>query len=301
MKLAALAPAKLNLFLHVTGRRDDGFHDLQSLFTLIDLYDELAFSVREDGLIQREGGIPTLPYQDDLVVKAALLLQQETGTFLGADITLTKHIPSGAGLGGGSSDAATALMALNRLWKTGLTQQALARLGLRLGADVPFFIFGQTAIAEGIGEKLQAFSLNPIYYLVIRPQLFISTPSIFKHSELCRNSPVLSWEALQQVREHAEKGLLVARNDLEPVAFALFPTLGELMLRLRCEGFYPRMTGSGACFFIPYVRREKAEQEKLRLMHLLETEDLPLAVERVFLCKGVSKASMLFYPDNSKG
>ncbi len=165
--LSVKAPAKLNLFLHVTGRRANGYHELQSLFTLIDLTDTLHFTVRDDGLIRRTNEIVGLPEEDDLVVRAAKLLQQSTGTSLGVDISVEKVIPSGGGLGGGSSDAATTLMTLNSLWGIGLSQLKLIELGMQLGADVPFFIFGQTAIATGIGEQLKAFPLRPVYYLIL--------------------------------------------------------------------------------------------------------------------------------------
>ncbi len=171
--LSVKAPAKLNLFLHVTGRRANGYHELQSLFTLIDLTDTLHFTVRDDGLIRRTNEIVGLPEEDDLVVRAAKLLQQSTGTSLGVDISVEKVIPSGGGLGGGSSDAATTLMTLNSLWGIGLSQHKLIELGVQLGADVPFFIFGQTAIATGIGEQLKAFPLRPVYYLILLP---LSTP-----------------------------------------------------------------------------------------------------------------------------
>lgn len=290
MKKTALtvqAPAKLNLFLHVTGRRENGYHELQSLFTLIDLNDTLQFVVREDGGIYRTNEIQDLSPEDDLVVCAAKLLQQYTGTSLGADIILEKRIPSGGGLGGGSSDAATTLVSLNQLWHTGLSQQQLIDLGVQLGADVPFFIFGQTAIATGIGEQLQIFPLKPIYYLVLRPQLAIPTPLIFKSPDLVRNSPVLDDEALHNGRRLMEQAQLFARNDLEPVALKLFPMLATLIEGLREAGFNFRMTGSGSCFFMPFLSQAEAEQAKIAVEQWVAKQQPTLGIEQLFVVRGL--------------
>ncbi len=290
MKQTALtvqAPAKLNLFLHVTGRRENGYHELQSLFTLIDLNDTLQFVVREDGGIYRTNEIQDLSPEDDLVVCAAKLLQQYTGTSLGADIILEKRIPSGGGLGGGSSDAATTLVSLNQLWHTGLSQQQLIDLGVQLGADVPFFIFGQTAIATGIGEQLQIFPLKPIYYLVLRPQLAIPTPLIFKSPDLVRNSPVLDDEALHNGRRLMEQAQLFARNDLEPVALKLFPMLATLIEGMREAGFNFRMTGSGSCFFMPFLSQAEAEQAKIAVEQWVAKQQPTLGIEQLFVVRGL--------------
>ncbi|MDY3330709.1 MAG: 4-(cytidine 5'-diphospho)-2-C-methyl-D-erythritol kinase [Pelistega sp.] len=290
MKKTALtvqAPAKLNLFLHVTGRRENGYHELQSLFTLIDLNDTLQFVVREDGGIYRTNEIQDLSPEDDLVVCAAKLLQQYTGTSLGADIILEKRIPSGGGLGGGSSDAATTLVSLNQLWHTGLSQQQLIDLGVQLGADVPFFIFGQTAIATGIGEQLQIFPLKPIYYLVLRPQLAIPTPLIFKSPDLVRNSPVLDDEALHNGRRLMEQAQLFARNDLEPVALKLFPMLATLIEGMREAGFNFRMTGSGSCFFMPFLSQAEAEQAKIAVEQWVAKQQPTLGIEQLFVVRGL--------------
>ncbi len=290
MKKTALtvqAPAKLNLFLHVTGRRENGYHELQSLFTLIDLNDTLQFVVREDGGIYRTNEIQDLSPEDDLVVCAAKLLQQYTGTSLGADIILEKRIPSGGGLGGGSSDAATTLVSLNQLWHTGLSQQQLIDLGVQLGADVPFFIFGQTAIATGIGEQLQIFPLKPIYYLVLRPQLAIPTPLIFKSPDLVRNSPVLDDEALHNGRRLMEQAQLFARNDLEPVALKQFPMLATLIEGLREAGFNFRMTGSGSCFFMPFLSQAEAEQAKIAVEQWVAKQQPTLGIEQLFVVRGL--------------
>src|SRR5690554_4032002 len=183
------APAKLNLFLHVTGRRADGYHELQTVFRFIDLCDRLDFDIRYDGQIRREGDtLPGLAPETDLVVRAARALQQATGCPLGAQIRYTKHIPSGAGLGGGSSDAATTLIALNRLWNTGLDRDALMELARPLGADVPFFIFGASAFAEGTGDVLTEIALPECAYLVLRPHGAVSTANVFTDPDLTRNT-----------------------------------------------------------------------------------------------------------------
>ena len=182
------APAKLNLFLHITGRRADGYHLLQSVFQLIDRCDTLDFYVRQDGEIHRLNQVLGVPEQDDLVIKAARLLQSYTGTLQGAEIHLHKNLPMGGGLGGGSSDAATTLIALNHLWKCNLNQQTLMQLGLQLGADVPFFIYGQNAFVEGIGEQMQAVSTPDQWFIVIEPGVHVPTPTIFSAKELTRNT-----------------------------------------------------------------------------------------------------------------
>jgi len=281
--------AKLNLFLLVTGRTDNGYHTLQSLFTLIDLHDDLGFTLRQDGLIRRCTDIPGLPEADDLVVRAARLLKEYTQTPFGVDIELVKRIPSGAGLGGGSSDAASTLLSLNQLWQTQLSSQELARLGLQLGADVPFFLFGQTAMATGVGENLVAFDLAPVYYVILRPALFIATPSIFKDPDLVRNSPVLSDSELLQGRKELEQAKHFARNDLEAVALKQFTDLLALIAGLRSAGFDLRMTGSGSCFFAPYLTREQAEKAKQAIELWLEQHQPSLAVEQVLVVKGLNQ------------
>lgn len=280
------APAKLNLFLHVVGRTENGYHNLQSLFTLIDLWDVLRFSVRKDGLIRRCNEIAGIPESEDLVVRAAKLLQAHTGCSLGADIEVLKQIPSGAGLGGGSSDAATTLMTLNQLWGTGLSNEALRALGVQLGADVPFFIFGKTAIATGVGEQLMAFDLSPLYYLVVRPHLSIPTPLIFKDKDLVRNSPILSAKELAQGRILMEQAQHFARNDLEAVALKLFPELAVLIAGLRGEaGVDLRMTGSGSCFFAPFLSLEKAQEARDRVVEWHAHHPSALKIEGLFVVK----------------
>ena len=183
-----LAPAKLNLFLHITGRRADGYHALQTVFQLLDWGDLLHFTRRDDGVIARKTDVPGVPEADDLVVRAARLLQATTGCPLGVDVEIDKILPMGAGLGGGSSDAATTLLALNRLWGVGLSRQALQDLALKLGADVPFFVFGQNAFAEGVGEALQAVDLPKRFFLVVTPAVHVPTAAIFSEKALTRDS-----------------------------------------------------------------------------------------------------------------
>lgn len=282
--IVAQAPAKLNLFLHVVGRSANGYHQLQSLFTRIDLFDTLTFTLRDDGRVVRQNQIEGIDPQDDLVVKAATLLQQYAGCSQGVDITLEKRIPSGAGLGGGSSDAATTLMALNQYWGTGLSTSELLALGVQLGADVPFFIFGKTAIATGIGEHLKEFLLPPLYYIVVRPRLFIPTPLIFKDADLVRNSPLLSDRELEVGRQQLSKGLHFARNDLEAVALKLFPELRLLIEELRKHTQIDlRMTGSGSCFFAPFLSYDAASQAKQSIEKWLVDNQPSLGVENIFI------------------
>jgi len=237
--LACPAPAKLNLFLHVVGRRGDGYHLLQTLFRFIDFGDTLHFTLREDGIVRRTRQIEGVPEEQDLCVRAARLLQREAGCRLGADIGVEKRIPMGGGLGGGSSDAATTLLALHRLWNLGLSRQRLMELGLQLGADVPVFIFGDNAFAEGVGEQLQAHSLPDAWYVVLFPPVHVPTAAVFSRPELTRDTISLKIRDLSTHR---------LRNDLQPVVCKLYP---EVERHLAWLGqFAPAMmTGSGACVF----------------------------------------------------
>ena len=255
VQLTCPAPAKLNLFLHVTGRRPDGYHLLQTLFRFIDLQDTLHFSLREDGAIRRTNVLDGIPEEQDLCVRAARLLQSETGCSLGVDITIDKHIPMGGGLGGGSSDAATVLIALNRLWSLGLSRTRLMQLGLRLGADVPVFIFGENAFAEGVGEQLQACSLPDAWYVVLFPPVHVPTAQIFAHPELTRNAVSITMRALSERRFGEESQF---RNDLQPVVCELYPEVARYMGWL-AEFGKATMTGSGACVFAEFDNRNRAE------------------------------------------
>ena len=249
------APAKLNLFLHVTGRRPDGYHELQTLFQLVDLCDTLAIEVREDGCIERVGGLPDVPAEQDLAVRAARALQAATGTRLGASLRVIKRIPVGGGLGGGSSDAATALLALNHLWGGGLSRDALAELGLPLGADVPVFVRGFSAWAEGIGERLEPVMVPERWYVIVRPGVSVPTREVFQSPELTRNSPIIT------IRAFFESG---GRNDCEPVVRAHWPEVAEALDWL---GRYApaRLTGTGSCIFASVASPSEAERIAARV------------------------------------
>ena len=239
------APAKLNLFLHVVGRRADGLHELQTLFQLIDHVDRLGFAVREDGDIYVQGAVAVHP-EDDLTVRAAYALKAATECPFGVDIVLEKRIPVGSGLGGGSSDAATVLLALNRLWATGLGVAELASIGLTLGADVPVFVHGHSAFAEGIGERLTPIALEPTWYCVLIPAVSVSTARVFSSHELTRNTPRMTIPALFQGE---------GRNDLESVTCVLYPEVRKSLDWLRGYGD-ARMTGTGGASFLPVGDRQ---------------------------------------------
>jgi 4-diphosphocytidyl-2-C-methyl-D-erythritol kinase len=236
------APAKLNLFLHITGRRDDGYHLLQSVFMLIDWCDTLHFDVRDDGVIEREDLNVPLP-ADDLVMRAAQSLQRASGTSLGAHIAIEKHIPAQAGMGGGSSDAATTLLALNRLWGLNWPLSKLMPLGLALGADVPFFLGGHNAWVEGIGEKITPIDVPPARFAVVKPNAGLETAKIFRHPELERATETATMTVF------AVDPYGFGRNDLQPVAQALCPEITEVLQWLGSHGLSPRMTGSGSTVF----------------------------------------------------
>ncbi len=252
------APAKLNLFLHVVGRRADGYHLLQSLFRFIDLSDTLHFTLRTDGFVRRRRGPESVPEEQDLCVRAARLLQRETGCGFGVDIAIDKKIPLGGGLGGGSSDAATTLLALNRLWGLSLKRGRLMQLGLTLGADVPAFVFGKNAFAEGIGEQLQAYRLPDAWYVVLFPPVHVATKQIFMQPDLTRNTNSF------RIRGLSEQQLRAAHNDLEPVACRLFP---EITRYLACLGQFAkaRMTGSGSSVFAEFATEADARNVLERL------------------------------------
>jgi len=241
------APAKLNLFLHVTGRRSDGYHLLQSAFMLIDWCDTLHFESRPDGRLTREDLGPPLP-ADDLALRAARALQQTTGCTHGAHIGIAKRIPAQAGLGGGSSDAATTLLALNRLWSLHLTRTQLATIGLRLGADVPFFLHGTHAWVEGIGERIQPLMLPAARFVVLKPPEGLGTGKIFADEALKRDSKPAT------ILGFAADLFGFGRNDLQPVAERLCPQVAQGLALLAQHGLKGRMTGSGSAVFAPLPR-----------------------------------------------
>ena len=237
-----LAPAKLNLFLHITGRRADGYHLLQSVFMLIDWCDTLHFDVRDDGVIEREDLTISLP-ADDLVLRAARALQHASGTHLGAHIAIEKFIPAQAGMGGGSSDAASTLLALNRLWNLNWPLSKLMPLGLALGADVPFFMGGHNAWVEGIGEEITPIELPASRFVVLKPNAGLETEKIFRHPELQRATETATMPFF------AVNPYGFGRNDLQPVAQALCPEIDQAVQWLVSFGLSPRMTGSGSAVF----------------------------------------------------
>ena len=261
--IACPAPAKINLFLHVTGRRADGYHTLQTAFLMLDHADVLHFRVRADGKIHRINDVPGVPLEQDLVIRAARMLKERTNCPLGVDIRVDKHLPMGGGLGGGSSDAATTLLALNRLWQLGLQRATLQVWALELGADVPFFVYGRTALAEGVGEALTPLVLPSAWYVVIEPPVAVPTPEIFRDQGLTRDTEAVIISAspvggsLQGwLQNHT-------RNDLQPVACRLYPEVQNALDALApfgSPGVAPRMSGSGACVFLPCTGQERAEK-----------------------------------------
>lgn len=255
--LTCPAPAKLNLFLHVTGRRADGYHLLQTLFRFIDLNDTLSFTLREDNEVRRINALEGVPAEQDLCVRAARLLQQECACTLGVDIRLEKCIPMGGGLGGGSSDAATTLLALNKLWGLDLPRIRLMQLGLSLGADVPVFVFGENAFAEGVGEQLQAFSLPDAWYIVLFPPVHVPTAKIFTHPELTRDTNSITIRALPIGQSLSTVKWL--GNDLQSVVCKLYPEVAQYLDEL--GKFAPAMmTGSGACVFAEFASEAEAQK-----------------------------------------
>ncbi len=247
--LTCPAPAKLNLFLHVTGRRADGYHLLQTVFRFIDFADTLHFGLRTDAEIRHLNPLPGVPADSDLTVRAARLLQAETGCSFGVDIRIDKHWPMGGGLGGGSSDAATTLIALNRMWQLGLSRERLQQLGLSLGADVPVFVFGRNAFAEGVGEALTHVNVPSPWYVVLMPQVEVPTAKIFAAEALTRNTLPIRMAAFPDV---------LTRNDLQPVVCEMFPQVQQSINWLS-QFAEAKMTGSGACVFAEFDSQQSAQ------------------------------------------
>ena len=244
------APAKLNLFLHVTGRRADGFHNLQTLFQLLEWGDDISFEITDDARIERLEGPQSVPPTDDLTVRAAQALQAATGVRRGVLMRVRKRIPMGSGLGGGSSDAATVLRVLNHLWGTELNPTELAALGLRLGSDVPVFLHGSSAWAEGRGEILTPFELPEAWYLIVHPGVAIATGSIFQAPELTRNSPLLTIRAFSAAQ---------TRNDCETLVRSRYPAVAEALDWLGARSS-ARLSGTGCCVFASFGRAADAER-----------------------------------------
>jgi 4-diphosphocytidyl-2-C-methyl-D-erythritol kinase len=244
------APAKLNLFLHIVGRRADGYHRLQTVFQLLDWGDTIRLRVREDGVISRVAGLENVAAEDDLVVRAARALQSASGCKFGADIAVEKRIPAGAGLGGGSSDAATVLVALNMLWNTRLSADALAEIGRKLGADVPVFVRGRSAWAEGVGDELTAIDLPPRHFVIVDPQIAVSTAALFQAPELTRDTPPTTISRFLAGMETA--------NAFAPVARGRFPQVAAALDWLGRFG-EARLSGSGGCGFAAVASQRDAE------------------------------------------
>lgn len=244
------SPAKLNLFLHITGRRADGYHSLQTIFQLLDYGDSLTFTLNQSGDISLSPAMDTVAAEDNLIVRAARLLQSAAGCTQGCDIVIDKQIPMGAGLGGGSSNAATALVGLNQLWQSGLSSDELADLGTQLGADVPVFVRGNTAFAEGIGELLTAVELPEQWYLVITPDVQVSTAEIFSNPQLTRDTSPIKIRALSEVQY---------RNDCQALVTDLYPAVKKA-LEWISDYRNPLMTGTGASVFCSFDNQTEAQQ-----------------------------------------
>ncbi|MFA5171224.1 MAG: 4-(cytidine 5'-diphospho)-2-C-methyl-D-erythritol kinase [Sulfuriferula sp.] len=253
--LVCPAPAKLNLFLHVIGRRSDGYHLLETVFRFIDYGDTVTLSRRADGVVVREYDSADIPESVDLCLRAARLLQAESGTSFGVSIGLDKRLPLGGGLGGGSSDAASVLLGLNQLWELRWTRQRLQDLALQLGADVPVFVFGESAFAQGIGEKLQPVALSPAWYLVLVPDVHVSTPKIFASEQLTRDSKSIRIADFSRSEIFSE----LTKNDLQSAVCSIYPEVAEALDWLGQFGL-ARMTGSGACVFAEFDDEQAAKR-----------------------------------------
>ena len=273
------APAKLNLFLHITGRRADGYHLLQSAFMLIDWCDSLNFELRRDGHISREDLSWTLP-ADDLCLRAAKALQAATGCKQGVHIGVHKSVPAQAGMGGGSSDAASTLLALNRLWNLQLTQQQLMRIGLALGADVPFFLCGRHAWVEGIGEQITPMDLPVAQFVVVKPEAGLDTKLIFSDPELKRDSETAI------ISGFAANTLTFGQNDLQAVAQKLCPGVNQALEWLASQGLAGRMTGSGSAVFA-------------HLLHEVDLKSAPDAMQ-VRLCSSLEVHPLVGWADSDR-
>ncbi len=264
------APAKLNLFLHITGRRSDGFHSLQTVFQLLDWGDTLHFALRADGEIRRTTAVPGVTEEADLVVRAARLLKAYTDTALGVDIEIEKQVPMGGGLGGGSSDAATTLLALNRLWKLDLPRETLQALGLTLGADVPFFVYGKNAFAQGVGETLAPVALPKRWFLVVTPNVHVPTAAIFADKSLTRDSiAVTITDFLAEQSCDARWPDSFGRNDMQPVVVGKYAEVAQVLewFDVTFGNAAPaRMTGSGSSIFAAFSSIAEAEEAQARLL-----------------------------------
>ena len=273
MKLTLPAPAKINLFLHITGRRADGYHNLQTLFQLLDYGDQLDFAINHDGEIHLSPSISGMPTEENLVYRAARTLQQYSGCTLGADIYLHKHLPMGGGLGGGSSDAATTLLGLNTLWQLELPHEVLLEMASQLGADVPVFVLGHTAWAEGIGDQLTPVEIPSYWYLILIPNIQVSTAEVFAHQGLTRNTHPI------KIRAFLEQG---SQNDCQTVVEALYPEVKRARQWL-AQFAETRLTGTGACLFARFASEADAKS-------VLEQMPAPW---QGFTAKGINPSPLL--------
>ena len=249
------APAKLNLWLHIVGRRADGYHELETVFQFLDYGDELGFALRQDGEIRLHTDVAGVPHDSNLIVRAARRLQEASATGLGADIWLDKRLPMGGGIGGGSSDAATTLLGLDHLWQTHLGEERLAELGLALGADVPVFVRGRAAFAEGVGEQLQPVELAEPWFLVAIPQVNVSTAEVFAAPELTRDTPAITVRSLPEGGGH---------NDCQPVVEKRYPEVRNALKTLN-KFVDAKMTGTGACVFGSFPNQADADKVSRQL------------------------------------
>ena len=254
--LTLLSPAKLNLFLHITGRRPDGYHNLQTLFQLLDYGDTLTFTTRDDGQISLAPELPGVGFEQNLIIKAMRALEAYKPAAAGIDIQLEKRLPMGGGIGGGSSNAATTLVALNHLWGCGLDKKQLQTIGLQLGADVPVFINAQTAWAEGVGEALEPIEMQPKWFLVIQPDCHVSTAEIFSNKDLTRDTSAI------KVAAFLERG---GKNDCEALVRKLYPQVDNALIWLQKFDRNARMTGTGACVFASFESAEEALNVQAKL------------------------------------
>jgi 4-diphosphocytidyl-2-C-methyl-D-erythritol kinase len=285
-----LAPAKINLFLHITGLRADGYHLLQTVFQLLDFYDKIHLKSTNDGSITRVNQVTGVEESQDLCIRAAKILQKQCQCPFGVDMFVEKHIPMGAGLGGGSSDAATVLLALNELWQLNLDRSTLMALGLQLGADVPFFIFGQNAWAEGIGEELQAIDLQETYYLVLTPQVHVSTKQIFANKQLTKNAipkTMSDFSGMANLASDVDGKINLRKdyiNQLEKVVCNEYPLVLDALNWLKQFGD-ARMTGSGASVFLEVINKKTA-------LEILEQKPDSMTG---FVAKGLNQHPLLNY------
>lgn len=281
MNLVLPSPAKLNLFLHIMGQRPDGYHEIQTLFQFISLFDELSFTSIRDASITLADTLSNVAETDNLIYRSARLLQQHTQCKMGARIRLKKTIPMGGGLGGGSSNAATTLVALNHLWQTGLSTRQLMKLGQQLGADVPVFIAGKTAWGEGIGEKLSPIELPETWYLVLHPDCHVDTASVFKHKDLTRNSPPITIAAFLREGGH---------NDCETVVRSNYPEV-DSALKLLDKFGGAKMTGTGACVFCAFASESEARRAQAEIAKASEIKS--------FVVKGLNFSPLTAAMDKS--